>query len=225
MPINPPDTPDDEIPVLTAYRAWAAIYDENENRTRDLDATCLASAGLPLAGAKIVEFGAGTGKNTAHLARHAASVVAIDISPEMLAKAQARRLGGHVTFLEHDICQDWPLAAETADIVIGNLVLEHVRDLLPVMVQAARVLRPGGRLYLSEIHPFRQSGGSQARFEQGDGRTVRVEAYYHGVADYLAAAEAAGFSLLTLEEPIGDGTKISAETPPRLLVLNLVKRV
>ncbi|WP_295694220.1 class I SAM-dependent methyltransferase [uncultured Maricaulis sp.] len=225
MPISPPDTPDDEIPVRTAYRAWAAIYDDNENRTRDLDAACLASAGLPLKGAKIVEFGAGTGKNTAYLARHAASVVAIDISPEMLAKARARRLGDHVTFLEHDISRDWPLAAGSADILIGNLVLEHVRDLLPVMAQAARTLRPGGRLYLSELHPFRQLAGSQARFDQADGSTVRVEAYYHGVSDYLAAAEATGFSLLGLEEPIETGARVSAETPPRLLVLNLVKRV
>ncbi|WP_291844783.1 class I SAM-dependent methyltransferase [Maricaulis sp.] len=222
MSMSPPDLPE-TIPALAAYRDWAAVYDSNENRTRDLDAICLMAAGLPLAGACVIELGAGTGKNTAHLARHAARIMAMDLSPEMLARARERGLGEHVRFIEHDIMQDWPVEAGAADIVVGNLVLEHVRELGPVLIRAARALRPGGQLYLSELHPFRQLRGSQARFDRADGSAARVEAYYHGVSDYLAAAAAAGLSLLKLDEPIEDGRTISAETPPRLLVLQFVK--
>lgn len=222
MSIPSPDTPDD-IPARIAYRDWAAVYDSNENRTRDLDATCLIAADLPLAGATVVEFGAGTGKNTAHLARQATRVTAMDLSPDMLARAHKRGLGDHVRFIEHDITSPWPVEPASADLVVGNLVLEHVRDLAPVLVEAAKALRPGGRLYLSELHPFRQLRGSQARFDRADGSAARVEAYYHGVSEYLAAAQAAGLALLSLDEPIEDGATIGAETPPRLLVLQFVK--
>ncbi|RKR00162.1 class I SAM-dependent methyltransferase [Maricaulis maris] len=222
MSISTPRTADD-IPARTAYRDWAAVYDSNDNKTRDLDAACLIAADLPLAGAIVVEFGAGTGKNTAHLARHAAGVIAMDLSPDMLARARERGLGAHVRFIEHDITREWPVEPGTADVVVGNLVLEHVRELGPVMAQAARTLRPGARLYLSELHPFRQLRGSQARFDRADGSEAMVEAYYHGVSDYLAAAQAAGLSLRKLEEPVEDGTAISAGTPPRLLVLQFVK--
>lgn len=212
----------DPIPASGAYRDWAAIYDSNENRTRDLDALVLRGADLPLDGAAAIEFGAGTGKNTVHLAERAASVLALDLSPAMLDKARARGLADHVRFLEHDITRPWPAGDGSADLVVGNLVLEHVRDLAPVFAEIARVLKPGGTAFISELHPDRQARGSQARFER-DGEMALVEAYVHSLSDYVTEAEAAGLALTGINEAIEADVEISETTPPRILALTFAR--
>lgn len=206
------------------YDAWAATYDTQENATRDLDAVVLRLADLPLDGAAVIELGAGTGKNTAWLATRAASVLALDLSPAMLARARERVPAAHVRFELHDITRPWPAGARSADLVVGNLVLEHVADLRPVMAEAARALQPGGLLFLSELHPYRQLLGAQARFQTGDAPAL-IEAHRHGVSDYLNAALAAGFDLVHLgewqESPIGP---VPATDRPRLLTALLRRR-
>lgn len=211
-----------EHPTLAAKRAdqaWAQSYDEDVNPTRDLDALCLRQAPLVLAGKRVLELGAGTGKNTQWLAAEAAHVMALDLSPAMLARARSH-LGDapSVDFIEHDITRPWPVATAGVDGVIANLVLEHIADLAPVFAEARRVLGPGGIFYLSELHPWRQWRGSQARIVE-QGKTRLVEAYLHNTADYLQAAVATGFSLVAIEEPIEAGRVIDAQNPPRLLTL------
>jgi SAM-dependent methyltransferase len=207
-----------ETPVREAYAAWAATYDDDRNATRDLDAAVLREAGLPLAGATVVEIGAGTGKNTAHLAVDARQVVALDLSPEMLAHARRRNLGPHVRFVEHDIRRPWPVEDGTADLVVGNLVLEHVQDVGPIFAEAFRALRAGGLFYLSELHPYRQLRGAGAKFAGREGEE-RVEAYRHTTAAYVAAALDAGFRLRRLTEPGDRPEGRREEALPRLLVL------
>jgi SAM-dependent methyltransferase len=210
------------IPTRDAYQDWATIYDSNENRTRDLDALVLRGTELPLDGARVIEMGAGTGKNTGYLAETAASVLALDLSPAMLDKARARGLGDHVTFAEHDITRPWPADDASADLVVGNLVLEHIEDLAPVYAQIGRVLKPGGILFISELHPDRQKRGSRAQFER-DGQAAMVEAYVHSVSDYVAEAEAAGLVLTGLNEAIEAEAAVDADTPPRILALTFSK--
>ncbi|WP_323762774.1 class I SAM-dependent methyltransferase [Maricaulis sp.] len=212
-----------DTPVRHAYDAWAGQYDSDSNKTRDLDATCLVEAGLDLAGKRVVEFGAGTGKNTVWLGQQADHVLAMDISPGMLDRARDRNLGSHVTFIEHDVTRPWPVASGSVDLVVGNLVLEHVASLAPVFEEAARVLRPAGVLYLAELHPFRQLQGSQARFEQADGTLRHVDAWYHGVSDYCSAARAAGLHLRDLREPADAGITVGSGAAPRLLVMQFAK--
>ncbi len=189
----------DTAPARTAYEAWAATYDIQVNATRDLDAAVLRGAGLPLEGQAVIEIGAGTGKNTAYLAEHARSVLALDLSPAMLARARERVPGDNVRSAEHDITRSWPAGDGGADIVVGNLVLEHVADLRPVLAEAHRVLRPGGLLFLCELHPYRQLCGAQAQFDDGR-RLVLAEAYPHAVSDYVNAALDVGFDLARLDE-------------------------
>lgn len=189
----------DIAPTRTAYEAWAATYDTQANATRDLDAVVLRGAGLPLEGRAVIEIGAGTGKNTAYLAEHARSVLAFDLSPAMLARARERVSGRHVRFVEHDITRPWPAGDGEADVVVGDLVLEHIADLRPVLAEAHRVLRPGGWLFLCELHPYRQLCGARARLDDGK-RSVPVEAHPHAVSDYVNAGLDAGFDVARLGE-------------------------
>ncbi|MFC4726920.1 class I SAM-dependent methyltransferase [Coralloluteibacterium thermophilus] len=207
------------LPVLDAYERWAPDYDFDSNRTRDLDAAVLRAAGLPVEGAAVVEFGAGTGKNSAYLASLARRLTALDLSPAMLARARAKVRGAHVAFVEHDIVRPWPVPDAAADLVVGNLVLEHVADVGPVFRHAARALRPDGILYVCELHPYRQLRGAVARFAAAEGE-VRVKAWLHTTADYVTAALAAGFRLVSMAEPRDvPAAGADGENVPRLLQL------
>jgi malonyl-CoA O-methyltransferase len=199
--------------VSGTYDAWAGSYDATANATRDLDARMIREL-LHVDGRDVVEVGCGTGKNTVWLAERARSVVALDFSAGMLAKARERVSATNTRFVQHDLREAWPLDAASADVVTFDLVLEHVEHLQPVLAEAARVLRPGGVLYVCELHPFRQLQGGQAQFVAASGETVRVTAFHHDVADYVNAAVASGLRIEQLREVRDDGGGV-----PRLLVM------
>ena len=211
-------------PIASFYDRWAPSYDEMANATRDLDAVVLRTVGLPVAGAAVIELGAGTGKNSGWLAEHARSVVAIDHSRGMLARARERVRNPNLTFVEHDLrVRPWPVPDASADVVLANLVLEHVQQLRPAYEEAKRVLRPGGRLFLCELHPFRQHLGAQANFrDSATGEVVRIPAFAHDVSEYVNEALAAGFTLERLAE-WRDAEDEARAKPPRLFSAMFVK--
>lgn len=208
--------------IVDAYDRWSASYDADRNPTRDLDAAVLRQSNLPVDGARVLEIGCGTGKNTVWLATQALTVTAMDFSAGMLARARQRVVSDHVQFVEHDIQTPWPQASVAFDVIVGNLVLEHVEHLAPVFSEASRVLRPGGTLQLCELHPFRQWRGGQAHFTADDsGEIVRVPAFTHTVSDYVNGGATAGLVLVHLGEWSEDGTESGAL--PRLLSVRFVK--
>lgn len=210
--------------VANAYDRWAATYDSDRNATRDLDADVLRRAGPAVAGLDVLEIGCGTGKNTAWLVDHARTVIALDFSAGMLARARERIGSNNVTFVEHDITATWPVADGSVDVVLGNLILEHVRDLAPVFAEAARVMRPGGHLFVCELHPDRQRFGGQAEFtDRGTGAQVRVAAYVHTVAEFVNAGIAAGLTVRHAGEFIEPSAPPDAV--PRLLSVLFAKQV
>ena len=208
--------------VARQYDSWASSYDIDPNVTRDLDAEILRRLPLTLAGRDVLELGCGTGKNTTWLAEQARAVIALDFSAGMLARARKRVPVGPVQFVRHDVREPWPVAHEAVDAVVGNLVLEHVADLAPVYTEAARVLRPGGQLLVSELHPERQRGGRQATFrDPRTGRILRVPAHRHTVAEYVNEGLATGLVLHYLGEWTETGA--APDAPPRLVTVLFVR--
>lgn len=173
--------------IQTAYNAWAETYDTVLNKTRDLEAAALRQLLAEVPFAEVIELGCGTGKNTEWLATKAAHVTAVDFSAEMLGKAQAKLAGRSVRFQQADVTQEWTFARGPADLITCSLILEHVQNLDLVFEKASRALAPGGRLYVGELHPFKQYLGSKARFDNGRG-VVELECYTHHLSDYLTAA-------------------------------------
>ena len=202
--------------VAQAYDRWSRRYDDDHNATRDLDARVVRQSPLHVAGARVLELGCGTGKNSEWLATHAHSLVALDFSPGMLDFARRRVRSERVRFVEHDITRPWPVDTASVDVLVVNLVLEHVHELAPVFGEAARVLRPGGQLFFCELHPYRQLRGGQAHFEDAEtNETVPVTAYRHSVSEYVNGGLEAGLTLRALGEHVEDSAP--AGSPPRLL--------
>src|SRR5689334_22856190 len=151
--------------VAQNYDRWSAVYDADKNATRDLDATVVRRAPLNIDQKDVLELGSGTGKNTVYFASRARTVVAMDFSLGMIARAHERVGSMNVRFVQHDVCDPWPVDSHSVDLVAANLILEHVHDLEPVFFEASRVLRPGGQLFFCELHPYRQLAGGQAQFK------------------------------------------------------------
>jgi ubiquinone/menaquinone biosynthesis C-methylase UbiE len=198
-----------------AYNSWAAQYDSNENKTRDLEALSLQKILQGKSFKHCLEIGCGTGKNTAWLLTICDQITAIDLSKGMLDIAKNKIQSDKVNFIEVDITNDWTFANQTYDLVSFSLMLEHIEDLDAVFQKLAKVSDTGTRVYIGELHPFKQYAGSKARFETETGTQV-VTCFNHHVTDFIQAANASGFHLLQLEEQFDEGDRSQL---PRILNL------
>ena len=198
-----------------AYNSWSAQYDTNDNKTRDLEALSLQKILQGKSFKHCLEIGCGTGKNTAWLLTICDQITAIDLSKGMLDIAKNKIQSDKVNFIEVDITNDWTFANQTYDLVSFSLMLEHIEDLDAVFQKLAKVSDTGTRVYIGELHPFKQYAGSKARFETETG-TQGVTCFNHHVTDFIQAANASGFHLLQLEEQFDEGDRSQL---PRILNL------
>ena len=185
--------------IQQAYTTWSATYDLVENPVRDLDQVVTRETLQQLRFRTILELGCGTGKNTALLAQIGEQVQAIDFSAGMLAQAKTKIQADHVTFMTGDIMQPWPCANETVELIVCNLVLEHIADLTFIFSEAQRCLAKQGCFFVCELHPFKQYQGIQANFANA-GEQTNIAAFIHHLSDFWQAATQANFTITSFKE-------------------------
>ncbi len=204
--------------VKESYRSWSKIYDTNENKTRDLDLTVSKKILSNLVFDTVLEIGCGTGKNTCWLNKMATKVIAVDFSPEMLEIARNKIKNTNVVFKEADITKNWGFTDHKVDLITINLVLEHLKNIHGVFKSAEKKLKSGGFLFISELHPFKQFLGSQAKFEN-----KLVQSYTHQISTYFKLATENHFTCLKLIESFDEDPKKNEENIPRLVSFLFVK--
>ena len=97
----------------------------------------------------LVEFGCGTGYFTAVLARKAATVIATDLSPAMLAIARERVSADNVTLQQQD-CQRTTFADGSFDSAFLGLVI-HFTEPRETLREMHRIVRAGGTLIIANV--------------------------------------------------------------------------
>jgi len=199
--------------IQNAYDEWSETYDSDRNLTRDLDQKITSETLTTLHFDSILELGCGTGKNTVFLSQIGSQVHALDFSEGMIAKAREKVNAENVKFSVADLTRLWPCENDAYDLVVCNLVLEHIENLPFIFSEAARALKNGGRFLINELHPFRQYEGKKARFNTGEGET-EIPAFVHHISDFISAASKSGLALVTLHEYWHDQDQ---GKPPRIV--------
>jgi len=193
-----------------------ALYDA-EQRGELPKAATLASLGCgnPTAvaelrlGETVLDLGSGGGIDVILSAKRVGpSGVAygLDMTDEMLALARqyARDAGvTNVHFLK-GIIEEIPLPADSVDVVISNCVINLSTDKAAVLTEIARVLRPGGRVGVSDVVAEDRLSADE-RAERGSYVGCIAGALSQG--EYVAGLEAAGFEDVSVEftHEVADG--------------------
>jgi ubiquinone/menaquinone biosynthesis C-methylase UbiE len=97
--------------------------------------------------ARVLEVGAGSGRDSVELAGAGASVVVLDYVPSSLETARRVALSaGSEVFLVCGDANNMPLKSECFDVVFHQGLMEHFRDPKPLLAENRRVLKKGGHL-------------------------------------------------------------------------------
>lgn len=172
-------------------------------------------------GERVLDLGSGGGIDVLLSARRVGptgKAYGLDMTEEMLALAlgNAERAGAtNVEFLKGTI-EAIPLPADTVDVVISNCVINLSVDKPAVFTETFRVLRPGGRIGVSDVVADDTLTAEQ-RAERGD--YVGCIAGALSFAEYRTGLEAAGFTdiAITPTHPVADGmhSAVIRATKPR----------
>ena len=105
-------------------------------------------------GKRVIDVGCGDGSLVRLMAERGADVLGIECSPRQLARARTRPNLASAEIVE-GIAQKLPVASSSADAVVFFNSLHHipVPDMAAALAEAARALKPGGLVYISEPLP------------------------------------------------------------------------
>lgn len=184
--------------TLDGYRDWAPHYDSPGNQLIDIEQPIVEEilTGLPTGVA--LDAACGTGRHSVLLSSLGHTVIGVDSSPDMLARARTKVPGGqfHETDLRH-----LPIPDQHVDLVVCALALTHVPDLQAVLAEFVRVLRPGGHLVTSDSRGIIENVGIPMVNRGADGRHAFMPYRPYRTSDYLRAALPLGLQVRRCEEP------------------------
>src|SRR5208282_1570587 len=189
-----------QLDVHRGYEAWAPGYDSLEsNALIRLEQPCVRSLINALPQCRALDAACGTGRLAEYMSARGHSVVGLDRSTAMLAVARRKLPIG--TIMQGDLLS-LPFERGSFDLVVCTLALEHLPRIAPAILEVARVVRDGGRIILSSIHPTSSILGGRPMFDLQDGTSAVVESYFHPHSEYLRSFREAGLTVMDCLEPV-----------------------
>ena len=183
-------------------------YSQNDMHSVPEGANLGLGCGNPLAfaslkeGDTVVDLGSGAGFDCFLAAQRVGDkgrVIGVDMTPEMVAKAQANALKGNYTNVEFRLgeIENLPIIDNSVDVIISNCVINLSPAKQQVFAETFRALKPGGRLLVSDIVLLKKL----PEFIKES-----VEAYVGCVAgaslkeEYIQTIKAAGYQNIEIQE-------------------------
>ena len=180
-----------------AYAMWAPTYPPRpHNQLMAVEQQAVLSLLPDLTGMTVLDAGCGTGRYLRELRARGAEPIGVDLSSAMLARA--REITPHIARANIVRAAD---RLDVVDVDRVRAVLGDVAHLELALANCRGVLRPGGCVVYSVVHPVGAGAGWSRTFDAG-GRQVAINSYlaYRGRAP--ARVCRAGLRVTAWQEPV-----------------------
>jgi SAM-dependent methyltransferase len=153
------------------------------------------------AGQTVLDLGSGAGLDCFFAAKkvgESGHVIGVDMTPEMIerARSSANRLNIQNVEFRQGYLEDLPVESGTVDVIISNCVINLSPDKSRVFAEAFRVLKPGGKLAVSDIVT---DGPLPAAIKKSLSAWAGCVAGAVDARDYVAMMESAGFTDISID--------------------------
>ncbi|MGI8748938.1 MAG: class I SAM-dependent methyltransferase [Thermoleophilaceae bacterium] len=181
------------------YAGWAESYDQPGNDTIAIEEPVVRGLLDDVPAGPVLDAACGTGRHAAYLLEGGREVVGVDSSPEMLERARARVPRAD---LREGSLESLPLADASVGAVVCALALSHLPEIGSAVAELSRVLAVGGRLVISDPHPFATAVlGWRAVYVAADGTRTMIPEYPHMPGEYVRAFGEARLTVRRCLEP------------------------
>lgn len=222
---------------------WLTLAQNGESRMKFIMPWMLRYMG-DVQGLHILDLGCGEGGYARRLAAAGAQVVAVDCSEAAIryAEEQARREKLPIAHHLRNSNDLFGIPDESFDMVLCSMMLMDCEDLDGTLREVVRVLKPGGRLFVSMLHPCFDGNHERGIGRQGQGATreVVVKNYFEPrewdaplpngtrsviwrhrtLSEYVKAFISAGLTIADMNEP--RATDEEAESSAALTMLRRI---
>ena len=202
-------------------------YTEEEMKAAPQGANLGLGCGNPLAlasvktGETVLDLGSGAGFDcflAANRVGEKGRVIGIDMTPEMIERARENARQGNYPNIEFRLgeIENLPVADSSVDVIISNCVINLAPDKGKVFSEAFRVLKPGGRLMVSDIVLLKKLP---------DFIRSSVEAYIGCISgavmrdEYLASVKSAGFQEVAIIDETLFPIEFMANDPTAMAII------
>jgi len=183
------------VSVTQGYDLWAATYDHNPNPLLHLEERKLSPLLPSLENKRVLDLACGTGRWLEKiLAQGAKQAVGIDCSVAMIREARKKTLmAGNLVRANG---MSLPFGRAIFDLAICSFALGHFKDLTTVARELARVMKPGSRMFVTDLHPEAYARGWRTGFRNGRS-AIHVETLPRTSEAIITSFHAGGFECLT----------------------------
>jgi malonyl-CoA O-methyltransferase len=207
------------VSPLQGFTELADTYDMrlSSHPTMLLETTATLSALSDIAGKSVVDIGCGTGRYALQMLRMGAhDVMGIDLALPMLQQLQrkAKKANLSVRFTQGDLLDTLSVSEEQFDVGVCAMVLAFIPEVAPAFHTMARLIKSGGSLVVSDVHPMTGFITPYLRFANVHGEEWRIRRHLHLISTLISAAQEAGFVFEHIAEPVVD--RRLATTHPHL---------
>jgi ubiquinone/menaquinone biosynthesis C-methylase UbiE len=205
------------MPPAEAFDLWSATYDDQvDNPLFPLDdeLTEHLLASVRLEGKVIVDVGCGSGRRWPRLlAGRPERLIGYDASAGMLGRLRSKFPSAEVHRVTDHRLRNTP--DSSCDLVISTLTLGYIANVEGAFQEWERVLRPGGDVILTDLHPA--AATPEARSFRQNNRTIAIRHLSRSLPSIAAAAKRSGLAAVRTEYVlIGESGKPAYEAADAL---------
>lgn len=161
-----------KVKPIEGYGLWASSYDQAPNPLLALEQRLLLPELGVLRGRRVLDVGCGTGRWMDLARQRGATATGVDLTPAILGvAAQKAPLCGRIALADASLL---PFLSDTFDLVVCAFVLGYLERRDESIRELPRVVKPGGRVVMSDLHPEALKAGWTSSFREA-GAVYEIE--------------------------------------------------